>query len=57
MSIEIKMPMLSPTMTKGLIANWLVEVGDSVVAGDLIVEIETDKVTIEVEANEDGVSQ
>lgn len=55
MSIEIKMPMLSPTMTKGIIASWLVEVGDSVVAGDLIVEVETDKVTIEVEANEDGV--
>lgn len=55
MSIEIKMPMLSPTMTKGVIANWLVEVGDSVVVGDLIVEVETDKVTIEVEANEDGV--
>lgn len=55
MSIEIKMPMLSPTMTKGIIANWLVEVGDNVVAGDIIVEVETDKVTIEVEANEDGV--
>lgn len=55
MSIEIKMPMLSPTMTKGIIANWLVEVGESVVAGDIIVEVETDKVTIEVEANEDGV--
>lgn len=55
MSIEIKMPMLSPTMTKGIIANWLVEVGDNVTAGDIIVEVETDKVTIEVEANDDGV--
>lgn len=55
MSIEIKMPMLSPTMTKGIIANWLVEVGDNVSAGDIIVEVETDKVTIEVEANDDGV--
>ena len=47
--------MLSPTMTKGIIANWLVEVGDNVTAGDIIVEVETDKVTIEVEANDDGV--
>jgi len=55
MSNEIKMPMLSPTMTKGIIANWLVEVGDNVAAGDIIVEVETDKVTIEVEAENDGV--
>lgn len=55
MSIEMKMPMLSPTMTKGIIANWLVEVGDNVAAGDIIVEVETDKVTIEVEAASDGV--
>jgi pyruvate dehydrogenase E2 component (dihydrolipoamide acetyltransferase) len=55
MSIEIKMPMLSPTMTKGIIANWLVEVGENVTASDIIVEVETDKVTIEVEANDDGV--
>lgn len=55
MSIEIKMPMLSPTMTAGVIANWLVEVGDNVTAGDIIVEVETDKVTIEVEATADGV--
>lgn len=55
MSIEIKMPILSPTMTKGIIANWLVEVGDDVAVGDILVEVETDKVTIEVEANDDGV--
>jgi pyruvate dehydrogenase E2 component (dihydrolipoamide acetyltransferase) len=55
MSSEIKMPMLSPTMTKGIIANWLVEVGDDVAEGDIIVEVETDKVTIEVETNHDGV--
>lgn len=55
MSIEMNMPMLSPTMTMGVIANWLVEVGDEVAAGDIIVEVETDKVTIEVEATSDGV--
>lgn len=55
MSFEIKMPMLSPTMTKGLIANWLVKVGENVSVGDLLVEVETDKVTVEVEADIDGV--
>jgi pyruvate dehydrogenase E2 component (dihydrolipoamide acetyltransferase) len=55
MSIEIKMPMLSPTMTQGVIAHWLVAAGDVVAVGDIIVEVETDKVTIEVEANDDGV--
>lgn len=55
MSIELKMPMLSPTMTKGLISNWLVQVGDEVSAGDIVVEVEADKVTIEVEAPSDGV--
>jgi len=55
MSNEIKMPMLSPTMTKGVIAQWLVAVGDSVVTGDILLEIEADKVIIEIEAEEDGV--
>lgn len=49
------MPQLSPTMTAGVIANWLVNIGDEVKQGDLIVEVETDKVTVEVEANESGV--
>lgn len=49
------MPQLSPTMTTGVIANWLVDIGDEVKHGDLIVEVETDKVTVEVEANESGV--
>lgn len=55
MSNIIKMPQLSPTMTAGVIANWLVDIGDEVKQGDLIVEVETDKVTVEVEANESGV--
>ena len=36
------MPALSPTMTKGIINQWLVKVGDTVKAGDIIAEIETD---------------
>ena len=44
------MPALSPTMTDGIINKWLVKVGDTVKAGDIIAEIETDKATMEVEA-------
>ncbi|NQZ07162.1 MAG: pyruvate dehydrogenase complex dihydrolipoamide acetyltransferase [Algicola sp.] len=55
MSIEIKMPTLSPTMTKGVISSWLVNVGDNVSAGDIIAEIETDKVLVEIEAESAGV--
>ena len=54
MAIEIKMPALSPTMEEGTLAKWLVADGDDVRSGDVIAEIETDKVTMEVEAIEDG---
>ena len=37
------MPALSPTMTEGTINKWLVKIGDNVKAGDIIAEIETDK--------------
>lgn len=49
------MPAMSPTMTEGGIANWKKKHGDSFVAGDVLLEIETDKATIDVEAPEDGV--
>ncbi|MDC1169664.1 pyruvate dehydrogenase complex dihydrolipoamide acetyltransferase [bacterium] len=55
MAIEIKMPALSPTMTTGTIAKWLVGEGDRVNSGDVIAEIETDKATMEVESVDDGV--
>lgn len=55
MTIEILMPALSPTMEEGVLAKWLVKEGDSVVAGDVIAEIETDKATMEVEAVDEGV--
>ena len=54
MAIDILMPALSPTMTEGKLARWLVKVGDDVSAGDLIAEIETDKATMEVEAVDEG---
>ena len=55
MTSKILMPALSPTMTEGIINKWLVKVGDTVKAGDIIAEIETDKATMEVEAVDEGV--
>ena len=49
------MPALSPTMTEGNLSKWLIKKGDTVKAGDLIAEIETDKATMEVEAVDEGV--
>ncbi len=54
MPIEIKMPALSPTMEEGTLAKWLVKEGDTVSAGDLMAEIETDKATMEFEAVDEG---
>lgn len=50
----IAMPKMSDTMTEGTIASWLKNVGDTVVAGDILAEIETDKATMELESYEDG---
>jgi pyruvate dehydrogenase E1 component beta subunit len=55
MSIEIKMPALSPTMEEGTLAKWLVKAGDNVKSGDILAEIETDKATMEFEAVDEGV--
>ena len=58
MSIELKMPALSPTMEEGTLARWLVKEGDMVKSGDILAEIETDKATMEFEAVDEGtVSQ
>jgi pyruvate dehydrogenase E2 component (dihydrolipoamide acetyltransferase) len=54
MPIEILMPALSPTMTEGNLAKWVKREGDTVKAGDVIAEIETDKATMEVEAVDEG---
>ncbi len=55
MATNILMPALSPTMTEGTLARWLKHEGDTVTAGDVIAEIETDKATMEVEAVDEGV--
>lgn len=55
MSIEVKMPALSPTMTEGTLAKWLVKEGDAVKAGDILAEIETDKAIMEFETVDAGI--
>lgn len=54
MPIDILMPALSPTMEEGKLAKWLKAEGDTISAGDVIAEIETDKATMEVEAVDEG---
>jgi pyruvate dehydrogenase E2 component (dihydrolipoamide acetyltransferase) len=55
MPVNILMPALSPTMEKGNLAKWLKKEGETVKAGDVIAEIETDKATMEYESIDDGV--
>lgn len=49
------MPAMSPTMTEGNISSWKVKEGDSFSSGDVLLEIETDKASMDVEAQEDGI--
>lgn len=49
------MPALSPTMTTGTISNWSVSAGSSFSAGDVLCEIETDKASMDFEAQDDGI--
>jgi len=55
MSIEIKAPTLPESVPDGTIATWYKKVGDSVSRDELLVDIETDKVVIEVVSPTDGV--
>ncbi|KAL1749072.1 2-oxoacid dehydrogenases acyltransferase-domain-containing protein [Schizophyllum fasciatum] len=52
---QFNMPAMSPTMTEGGIASWKKKEGESFAAGDVLLEIETDKATIDVEAQDDGI--
>ena len=54
MPTNVLMPALSPTMEKGTLTKWHIKEGDTVNAGDVIAEIETDKATMEVEASDEG---
>ncbi|KAJ7611602.1 pyruvate dehydrogenase X component [Roridomyces roridus] len=52
---NLEMPAMSPTMTEGGISSWKKKEGEAFSAGDVLLEIETDKATIDVEAQDDGV--
>lgn len=53
--IDIRLPALSPTMSEGTLLRWRKAVGDSVSMGDVLAEIETDKITVDYESVESGV--
>ena len=55
MVIEIMMPALSPTMTKGNLVKWHKKEGDIVNSGDILADIETDKAVMELESSDDGI--
>ncbi|QPC46563.1 2-oxoglutarate dehydrogenase complex dihydrolipoyllysine-residue succinyltransferase [Mangrovibacillus cuniculi] len=57
MVVEIKVPELAESITEGTIAQWLKQPGDYVEKGEYIVELETDKVNVEVISDESGVIQ
>lgn len=52
--VVVTMPRLSDTMTEGTVASWLKKVGDNIVEGDILAEIETDKATMEFESFNEG---
>ncbi|MCH6264158.1 2-oxoglutarate dehydrogenase complex dihydrolipoyllysine-residue succinyltransferase [Neobacillus citreus] len=53
--IEIKVPELAESISEGTISQWLINIGDKVTKGNSIVELETDKVNIELNAEDSGV--
>jgi pyruvate dehydrogenase E2 component (dihydrolipoamide acetyltransferase) len=55
MASRIVMSKLSPTMEEGRVLKWVLQEGDAVESGDVVVEVETDKATMEVEAMGSGV--
>ena len=54
---EVKMPQLGMTQDSGVIVSWLKAAGDAVAAGDALFEVETDKVTTEIVAEQAGIQQ
>lgn len=55
MATEIKVPTLGESVTEATVARWLKKVGDAINVDDALVELETDKVTLEVNASAAGV--
>ena len=52
---EIKVPELAESITEGTVVKWLKAPGDKVYKGDYVVELETDKVNVEIVSDYDGV--
>src|SRR6266481_5187306 len=57
MSVEIRVPELGESIVDAVVANWLKHEGDAVNTGDALVELETDKINVEVSAEQSGVLQ
>src|SRR5437588_8361891 len=57
MSGEIRVPTMGESIVDAVIATWLKHEGDSVSQGEALVELETDKVNVEVSAEQSGVLQ
>ena len=55
MAIPVEMPKMSDTMEEGVLVAWMAEEGDTVSAGDVIAQVETDKATMDLEVYDDGV--
>ncbi len=55
MAVEVKMPQLGLTMEEGTVTKWLKQEGDAVKAGDILLEITTDKLTSEVASEAEGI--
>lgn len=55
MSVELKLPLLADSMTTGRLGAWLKREGDAVKAGEPLVEVETDKTSVEIEAPVSGI--
>ncbi len=54
---EVKVPELAESITEGTISDWLVSEGDQVNEGDVLLELETDKVNVEIHAEHSGMLQ
>ena len=57
MAVEIRVPALGESIVDAVIATWLKSEGDEVKQGEALVELETDKVNVEVSAEQSGVLQ
>ena len=55
MNVDIKVPILGESIVEGTLARWHKKVGEAINAGEIIADLETDKVNIEVSASAAGV--